>query len=389
MAFLNGLRRMVKELAPIVSAGADIDRGTVVVSQATAAVRASIPWTDLVANAAAEPSDQQSYRIKGAAVTPAPLTDARAAAFDVVVVGSINVDLVLTVTRHPLPGETLLGGGGHTTPGGKGANQAVAAALRGARTAIIGAVGDDQPAAVGLSLLDAAGVDLTAVARVPGPTSLAVVTLSDTGENTIVVVPGANGTVDAALVEAAAGVIATAPVLVLQGEVPLGAILAAAHVASGAGRRVVLNAAPAMRVPEKLLRLADPLVVNEHEAALALGGYAEAPTTPETAQTLARRLVAGGARSAVITLGAAGVVGVESRGAQDDGAGQTWHLPARPVPVVDTVGAGDAFVGALAAGLARGLTLEEAAADGVACAAYSVGRPGAQASYPAPGDPLP
>ncbi|OJX97451.1 MAG: ribokinase [Micrococcales bacterium 73-15] len=305
---------------------------------------------------------------------------------EVVVVGSINVDLVLTVARHPAPGETLLGGGGHSTPGGKGANQAVAAALRGARTAMVGAVGDDAAAAVGLSLLDAAGVDLTRVARVPGPTGLAVVTLSETGENTIVVVPGANDAVDAALVESAADPVAAAAVLVLQGEVPLGASLAAARIADAAGRRIVLNAAPAAAVPEELLRLADPLVVNEHEAAIVLAGAlgddaVDPPATPEEATVLARRLRDAGARSVVVTLGGAGVVV-----AGPDGA---WHLAARPVVAVDTVGAGDAFVGALAAGLASGAGMADAAREAVAVAAYAVAHEGAQASYPGLDDQLP
>lgn len=309
---------------------------------------------------------------------------------DVVVVGSINADLVLTVARHPHPGETLLGGGGHSTPGGKGANQAVAAALRGARTAMVGAVGDDAAAPVALSLLREAEVDLDQVAVRPGPTGLAVVTLSETGENTIVVVPGANATVDPGWAERAAPLLEVAPVCVLQGEIPLESAETAARIAREAGRRVIVNAAPALALPTELLRAADPLVVNEHEAAIVLGsapGTARgaepprAPTTPEEATAMARLLLAAGARSVVVTLGGAGVVVVDHDAES--------HLPARPVEAVDTVGAGDAFVGALAAGLARGLELANAAEDAVAVAAYAVAHPGAQASYPRLGDPLP
>lgn len=305
--------------------------------------------------------------------------------WDVVVVGSTNVDLMLTVPRHPRPGETLIGGSGDLFAGGKGANQAVAAARLGARTAIVGAVGDDANAAVALSELVAAQVDLGAMQRVPGPTGLAVVTLADDGENTIIVVPGANAAVTPEAVENAAGVVRTARVCLLQVEIPLAAVVRAAEIAASAGARVVLNLAPACQMPLETLRLADPLVLNEHEVALLLGWLDDAqvgaPTDREAALRAARELRAHGVPSVVVTLGREGVVGV--------GADGEWSLPARVVPVRDTTGAGDAFVGALAARLAKGATLQEAAEAANRVAAYTVQRLGAQASYPWKDDPLP
>ncbi|NTW41985.1 MAG: ribokinase [Cellulomonadaceae bacterium] len=304
---------------------------------------------------------------------------------DVVVVGSINVDLVLTVHRHPLPGETLIGGSGELFAGGKGANQAVAAARLGATTAMVGAVGDDPNAAVALAQLAGADVDLSAVATLPGPTGVAVVTLADDGENTIVVVPGANAGVGTDAVQRAAPQITSARVCVLQAEIPLASVELAARLAADAGARVVLNVAPACSLPLATLTAADPLVVNEHEVALVLGwlqGTTEAtPAGPDAALATAHRLRAAGVPSVVVTLGSAGVVG--------SGADGDWALPARVVTARDTTGAGDAFVGALAARLSQGATLREATVTATAVAAFSVQRLGAQASYPWKDDPLP
>ncbi|WP_372593970.1 ribokinase [Actinotalea sp.] len=295
---------------------------------------------------------------------------------DIVVVGSVNADLLLEVVRHPHPGETLLGTRSSVLAGGKGANQAVAAARLGASTAMIGAVGSDPYAEVALGELRVAGVDLSQLAVEPGPTGLAVVTVADDGENSIVVIPGANASVSVQAVERASLVIAGARVCVLQAEIPLDAVCRAAELASAAGRRVVLNVAPACTLPVETLRLADPLVVNEHEAAILLGAG-----TDDSPARSAARLAELGIRSVVITLGAAGVLGVE--------AGRSWSLPARTVEARDSTGAGDAFVGALAVGLARGNSVEEAALTATRVAAYSVQRLGAQASYPWKDDPLP
>lgn len=294
---------------------------------------------------------------------------------DVVVVGSINADLVVQVERHPRPGETLLGRTSTLLPGGKGANQAVAAARLGADVALVGAVGDDPNAATALGGLRDAGVDLTHVRTVDAPTGLAVVTLSDDGENTIVVVPGANATVSRRVVDEAADLVADARVCVVQAEIPLPTVAHVARLAAAGGTRLVLNVAPAADLPLETVRAADPLVVNEHEAATLLGRRFADPGDA------ARELAARGVRSVVVTLGAGGVVGVE------DGA--TWSSPARTVDALDTTGAGDAFVGALAAGIADGLPVEQAAALATRVAAASVTRIGAQPSFPWRGDELP
>ena len=177
---------------------------------------------------------------------------------DVVVVGSVNVDLVLEVARHPHPGETVLGRSATVLPGGKGANQAVAAARLGARVAMVGAVGTDEYAATALSELARAGVDLTEVRHVDGPTGLAVITLAEDGENSVVVIAGANTTTDEAAVTAAGPLITAARVCVLQAEIPLEAVARAARLADAAGARVLLNVAPAVALPHDVLRLADP-----------------------------------------------------------------------------------------------------------------------------------
>lgn len=294
---------------------------------------------------------------------------------DIVVVGSINADLVLRVPRHPGAGETLLGHESLTLPGGKGANQAVAAARLGATVAMVGAVGSDPNAAVALSCLREAGVDLDHVQTVDGATGLAVVTLSDDSENSIIVIPGANSTVTPATVEAAAPVIAQARICVLQAEIPIESVIRAVELAHEHATRVLLNVAPATTLPPQTLRLADPLVVNEHEAAILLGHPLDRP------EDAAAELAALGVPSVVVTLGAAGVTGHEH--------GAPWSVPARPVEAVDTTGAGDAFVGALAAALAAGRPTPQAARTATRVAAAAVLRLGAQTSYPWKGDPLP
>ncbi len=304
---------------------------------------------------------------------------------DVVVVGSINADLVVALDRHPRPGETLLGRAVTWSAGGKGANQAVAAARLGAATALVGAVGTDPNAAIALSELGSAAVDLTHVATTPGATGLAVVMLADGGENTIVVVPGANTAVTPQVVGVAAPTLRAAAVLALQAEIPVASVDLAASLAAAAGVRVLLNLAPAVAVSAGTLALADPLVVNELELTVvlrSLGLPAGAGTDPVARASSGARLLRGhGVRSVLVTLGAAGVVGADRGG--------EWAVPARPVLAVDTVGAGDAFAGALAGRLAAGATLQDAAETAVRAAAFSVQRPGAQSSYPWSGEVLP
>ncbi|MHA7283073.1 ribokinase [Arthrobacter sp. TMS2-4] len=294
----------------------------------------------------------------------------------IVVVGSINADLVVTADRHPRPGETVTGRSLTVLPGGKGANQAAAAALLGADVRLIGAVGSDAYADVALSVLRTAGVDLRSVRRTGGATGIALIQVADGGENTIVVLPGANAGMTPGLVEASAAPVRDAGVVVVQGELPADATAAAIRRATG---RVIVNLAPVIAVDGAALLRADPLVVNEHEGALVLarlGGPA-----PADHRAVVEGLLGLGFASVVMTLGDAGALVADG--------GALHRVPAPPVAAVDTTGAGDAFVGALAAQLAAGRPLLEAARFAVRVGSYTVQRPGAQPSYPTPADELP
>ncbi|SFQ03818.1 ribokinase [Amycolatopsis rubida] len=278
----------------------------------------------------------------------------------VVVVGSANVDLVVGVPRHPGAGETVLGGDLRRSPGGKGANQAVAAALAGgAETTFLGAFGPGDGAGFLLASLAKAGVRTDLVSRVDSATGTAFIMVSPDGENSIVVAPGANSRLSLAGEQLER--IAAADVVLAQLEIPLEAVTAAAA-ARRPGARMVLNAAPSRPLPEID---ADVLIVNEHEAA-DLAGASAAPE--ELARILQRR-----APAVVITLGAAGCVVAER---------EVAHLPGFRVSPVDTTGAGDTFCGVLAAALAEGRPLREAAERAGAAAALAVTRPGAQSAVP-------
>ena len=296
----------------------------------------------------------------------------------ITVVGSINVDLIAQVRRHPQPGETLHGTGGQMLPGGKGANQAVAAAKLGGDVRMIGAVGTDAQAEVGLAGLRAAGVDLTGVREIEVPTGLAIVTVAEDGENTIVVIAGANDSVDAAQITAAKDVIATSSIVVCQGEIPREGIEALPALVTG---RFLHNPAPVMELDPAVLRTSDPLVVNEHEAALVLAQLDPDAEVPEAPEQIVGALREAGIASVVLTLGARGSLVADADG--------THRIPAAPVTAVDTTGAGDAFIGALAVGLARGETLPDAARLASRVGAFAATGQGAQPSYPSTGDELP
>lgn len=300
----------------------------------------------------------------------------------VAVVGSINVDILARTHSHPRPGETVLGTSVKPSAGGKGANQAVAAALQGAAVSMIGAVGNDGFQQDALRQLRAAGVDLSRVEEVEAATGLALITVSDAGENSIVVVPGANAYVTPAIVQRHQDLIAESPIVVLQGEIPRSAIEAVAQVARG---RLIVNLAPAIEVLPEVILASDPLVVNEHEAAasaLILG----IDTLPQAQDDAAATLVERGVKSVVTTLGSRGAL-VAQRNM--DGHVEVQHFDAPKVTAVDTTGAGDAFTGALAARLAVGSSLIDAAATAVQVGAYTVQRHGAQVSYPSLNDELP
>ncbi|HJF50605.1 MAG TPA: ribokinase [Brachybacterium paraconglomeratum] len=296
----------------------------------------------------------------------------------IVVVGSVNVDLLAQVQRHPRPGETLHGTGGQMLPGGKGANQAVAAARLGARVAMVGAVGSDVQAEAALSALREAGVDLGHVAEIEGPTGLAIVTVAEDGENSIVVIAGANDAMDAGRVRAAAEVISAARIVVCQGEIPRDGIEALPALVTG---RFLHNPAPVMELDPAVLRASDPLVVNQHEAGLVLAQLAPGQEAPEDPEAVVAALRAAGIPSAVLTLGADGSLVADQAGVR--------RIPPAPVEAVDTTGSGDAFIGALALGLARGDDLATAARLASRVGAFAATGEGAQPSYPTAADELP
>jgi ribokinase len=279
------------------------------------------------------------------------------------------MDLVVPVERHPKPGETVIGGDLQRFPGGKGANQAVAAARLGARVRMVGRVGLDEHGAQLLRSLENEGVDIMGVQKVGTPTGVALIGVDVRGQNAIIVAPGANARLgpDDLNPERFAG----AGVVVLQLETPLETVQRAAELGRAAGAVVLLNAAPAQELPAELLAATDVLVVNEFEAAQVAG--AAEPTGPEEALALAREL-AQRVPVVVVTLGSRGLVWA---GAEGEG-----HLPAFEVEAVDTTAAGDAFVGGLAAALAAGNPLEEALRFGSAAGALAATGLGAQTSLP-------
>ncbi|MER6270617.1 ribokinase [Streptomyces sp. 900105755] len=289
--------------------------------------------------------------------------------YDLLVVGSANADLVIRVERRPGAGETVLGGDLATHPGGKGANQAVAAARLGARTALLARVGDD---AHGRLLLDsqlAAGVDTVGVLAGGAPTGVALITVDPSGDNSIVVSPGANGRLTPADVRAAVSLFHASRVVSTQLEIPLETVLEVVRNLAP-GSRLVLNPSPPRPLPGEVLAACDPLIVNEHEARVILG---EACVSEEPADW-ARLLLAKGPRSVVVTLGADGALVA-------DGGGVS-HVASVKVDAVDTTGAGDAFTAALAVRLGAGASLAEAAAYAARVGAAAVTRRGAQESYP-------
>ena len=268
----------------------------------------------------------------------------------VVVLGSLNVDVVTLVERHPLPGETLLGEAGGTFAGGKGGNQAAAAARAGADVVMLAQVGDDGPGRAYLDRLAALGVDTAGVA-VSGasPTGTAYITVDEQGENSIIVVAGANGDRDPALVQRARA-LGPGDVLLCSLEVHLDSVADAARAAHAAGARVVLNLAPYAALPPDVIALADPVVVNESE----MRALADSALVPQ---------------SLLVTFGAAGARwGMEGV----DG------IPVAKRDLGDTVGAGDAFCGALAAALADGADPRAALAAANAAGADAVRWVGAQ-----------
>ena len=285
---------------------------------------------------------------------------------DIVVIGSINHDLTVVTTRLPAPGETVLGSRHYAGGGGKGANQAVAAARLGARVAMVGRVGDDDHGSALRAALAAEGIDVEAVGLdESAPTGIAVITLDEHAENTIVVSPGANDWLAPEHLDPE--LIGGAAVVLVQLEIPLETVTAAAKLARGT---LILNPAPARPLPRELLEHVDVAVPNRPELGILSG--APEPTTVAEAAELARRLGYGG--TTVVTLGAAGAVFVDGK--------EVVHIPAPAVDPVDPTGAGDAFCGALGQALSQGWDMIDAVRRAVVAGALATTRPGAQTAMP-------
>ncbi len=290
----------------------------------------------------------------------------------ILVVGSSNTDLIIRVPRLPRPGETVLGGEFSTAAGGKGANQAVAAARAGGRVTFVARIGADGFGDRALANIESNGIDARFVLRNEGaPSGIALITVDERGENSISVASGANALLAAADIERAGEAFAAADILLLQLESPLDAVAAAVREARKRGVPVVLNPAPARDLDDDLLRLVAVLTPNEHEAGLLAG---IAVKDERSARDAARRLRDRGPATVVVTLGERGVYAVAP--------GFEAHVPAFKVEPVDTTAAGDVFNGALAVALAEKLPLPEALRFAQAAAAISVTRPGAQPSAP-------
>ena len=283
----------------------------------------------------------------------------------VVVVGSINVDLVVHADRLPAPGETVLGGRFAVHDGGKGANQAVAAARAGARVTMVGAVGDDEYGTRSLAALQAEGVDLSRVRQLGEPTGVALVAVGRRGENQIVVATGANGAI--ALDEADRALIAGADVLLSSLEIPVATVVDALRAAHAAGVTAILNPAPAHALPADVLALGPILTPNEHELIVAIGN--------DQTEGALDELAARNAGPIIVTQGAAGAL-------LADGSMRERFEGFTPPQVVDTTGAGDTFCGVLAASLAEGMPLPGAIVRANAAAALSVAANGARAGMP-------
>ena len=280
------------------------------------------------------------------------------AGFDVVVVGSANLDLVARTSRLPKPGETVMGSNFFEACGGKGVNQAIAAARAGAKTAFIGALGRDHAGEILLAALVNDGVDVSAVQRVSVPTGRALIGLSDDGENSIVVVPGANHEITVSDIEKHKALISAAKVLLCQLEVPLPVVQRAFELAGSSTTRI-LNPAPAQVIARELLSRVDVIIPNEHEVEL-LGG--------------ARYLLTLGVKTVIVTQGEKGAMVVEATG--------TRQVDPFKVTPMDSTGAGDAFCGMLAARLAIGASVTVALRAAVIAGALATQIEGAVPSLP-------
>lgn len=289
---------------------------------------------------------------------------------NILVVGSLNADLVVRTPRFPQPGETISGEDLLIIPGGKGANQAVAAARQGTATSMVGRVGNDSFGPTLIENLKRNHVDTSHVQTDPqAATGTAIIVVDANGQNSIVLSPGGNGRVTSADVEDIR--FEDYDLLLLQLEIPMEAVLASARGAREAGLRILLNPAPARSIPAELLSLADFLIPNESELSLLTG---QPVTDAISAEQAAKLLLEGGVQNVIVTLGANGALIVGKAGAK--------HIPAFNVDVVDTTAAGDAFIGGFASALLQNKSMEEAVRYGCACGALAATKFGAQPSLP-------
>ncbi|MEO6015062.1 MAG: ribokinase [Devosia sp.] len=288
----------------------------------------------------------------------------------IVVFGSINLDLIGKVSRIPQPGETVPGTDFSTAPGGKGANQALAARRAGASVKMIGAAGKDSMGDQALALLEADGVDLSDVARSDTAQGVAMIFVDDAGENVIGILPGANGELSISDAERTLMVLTSADVLIVQQEIAPGSTIRALSMASERGARSILNTAPFLDTTREAAKRADIVVANETEFAL-LAGEGDLDEKMEG-------YVAATKRTIIVTLG--------PDGAKAMSPDAKFSVPAMKVTPVDTVGAGDTFVGYLAAGLEAGLDLEAAMRRAAVAASLACLKPGAQPAIPYAGE---
>lgn len=289
---------------------------------------------------------------------------------DILVIGSLNADLVVRSPRFPAPGETISGGDLAIIPGGKGANQAVAAARQGVKVGMIGRVGNDSFGPFLIENLKANQVDTRSIQVHDSATGTAIIIVDANGQNSIVLSPGANGSVSPADVELASSL--NPRLLLLQLEIPIPTVLRAAQYAKANGVKVILNPAPAQPIPNELIALADFIIPNETELGLLSGHeIKDIPSTEEAAKILLQQ----GARNVIVTLGRNGALIVTAESVS--------HVPSFKVDALDTTAAGDAFIGGFASQLLDAkVDLQEAVRYGCACGALAVTKFGAQPSLP-------